>query len=628
MLVPRRTLTLPLLFALVAPALAQDDTGESPTEPPRFVGVQHLVGLEGTKGKSVVLTDLDGDGRPDLVVDRRRFYRNVAAPDTYAGFRFEPFEPEGLEFPEVRIVPMANDFTPDEQKAKTREFVPKYLYFADLDGDGHTDAVRGVHRDWTYFDQGSNSWKTVPECDHGLRTRVFLGDGKGGFRRAPDSALSAPESAAASMALALCDVDRDGVLDLFEGCEYRKYGFIVGDPDRLWQGAGDGTFTDVTESAGLLTVDAPARADSSRPTYGVTHADVDGDGDQDLLTMSYGRQWNRLWRNDSVPANGDAPAKLAFTDVGLSSGFAGDDITHGKYPDWVKRNQEPPFRANGNTFDCAVADVDDDGVLDLFLGGIAHQWAGESSDLPSMLLARHTDAGLEYERRTVVDLFPPRDFRETRSWNYGDLHVAFLDYDLDTREDVLIASGDYPDGQYLRLYRQEPDGSFSEHTDLAGFEWEGCGALSLGDVDRDGDVDVVVGRSFMRLNKAHRDKFMDGIEVNTPGVFLNDAAARGNHWLVVRLRGKGQGHANTQGIGARIAVTTGELTQIREIRCGSGLSGHQDALEAHFGLGDAAEIDRITVTWPDATNSTQTFDDVAVDQHLVLVQGEPVLRVE
>lgn len=612
----QRTLAWTACLLTVAAAAIAEEEGPAapppPSEPPLFENVTHLVGLEGNRGKACILTDLDGDGRLDLVLDRRHFFRNVAAPDTYSGFRFEAFEPEGLPFPEVEIVPMSKEFTADTENAKTREFVPQFQHFVDVNGDGHMDVVRGVKRVWTYFHAETGTWKNVDACDHGQRSSIYLGNGKGGFERAPDSAFSAPESAAASMALAICDVDRDGVLDLFEGCEYRKYGFIFGDPDRLWIGDGNGGFEDGTAAAGLATVDDPAKDDSSRPTYGVTHADIDGDGDQDLLTMSYGRQWNRLWLNDGTGK---------FTDVGRASGFAGDDITHGRYPDWVKRPEEGPFRSNGNTFDCAVADVNDDGLLDLFLGEIAHQWAGESSDLPAMLVQVPGDEGLRFDRRTVVELFPPRDFRPTRSWNYGDLHVAFLDFDLDTREDVLIASGDYPDGQFLRLYRQRENGTFEEATEMAGFDWEGCGGISLGDIDRDGDVDIVVGRSFSRLSQAHRDKFMGGIKVNEPAVFLNKATEFDNHWLVVEARGLGKGHANTAGIGARIAVTTGELTQIREVRCGSGLSGHQDALEAHFGLGKAEKIDRLTITWPDAKAGTQTFENVPVDRFVRLVQG-------
>jgi enediyne biosynthesis protein E4 len=130
-------------------------------------------------------------------------------------------------------------------------------------------------------------------------------------------------------------------------------------------------------------------------------------------------------------------------------------------------------------------------------------------------------------------------------------------------------------------------------------------------------VDILAGRSFMRLSKAHRDKFMNGIAVNEVGLFRNDvASSNGNHWLNVRLEGT---TANRSGIGARITVVTGDVTQIREIRAGSGLANHEDPPEACFGLGKATKIDRVIVRWP-APSVVQELTDVAVDQFLVIPQ--------
>jgi hypothetical protein len=236
-----------------------------------------------------------------------------------------------------------------------------------------------------------------------------------------------------------------------------------------------------------------------------------------------------------------------------------------------------------------------------------------------------------FRRVPVREFLPPREFRDPESFNYGDLHVAFLDVDNDTRLDLLIGSGDYPDGQYLRLYRQREDGTFEEATDRAGFAWEGCGDLSLGDYDRDGDVDVLAGRSFMRLDQAHRDRFMGGIAVPEVGLFRNDVANRsGNHWLVVHLvgKGKGAGGANRPGIGARVLVTAGGKTQVREIRCGSGLANHEDPPEACFGLGPATRVERLEVRWPARGGKPQVLKDLPADRFVTVFQGreKPLLE--
>src|SRR5262249_31426144 len=157
-------------------------------------------------------------------------------------------------------------------------------------------------------------------------------------------------------------------------------------------------------------------------------------------------------------------------------------------------------------------------------------WAGESSDPSSLLVNLGREKGFRFERHPVQEFLPPRQFRDPKSFNYGDLHVAWLDFDLDGRLDLLIASGDYPAGPVLRLDRQREEHTFEEVTEAAGFAWEGCGGVSIGDFDRDGDPDILVGRSFMRLSEEHRKKYMGGVSVPAPALFRNECAGRnGNH---------------------------------------------------------------------------------------------------
>jgi hypothetical protein len=604
-----------LLLASGGAAFAQD----APPAKKLFTNVAKDAGFADVSGKTVVLADIDGDGWLDIVLDRRRFFLSDL------GRSFREIADVGIEFPKTKTPVLDAKGSFDAAKAVERELVPQWLYFADVDGDGDLDAVAGVHSDWEWFDENFGKWMATPECDTRARTTVWLNDGKGSFTRGPQSGLSAKDAWGPSMALAVVDYDKDGRLDLFEGREYRRYGVLENcGGDHLWKGDGQGGFADVTAKAGMTVVPQPGLANSARPTYGVTVADFDGDGWPDLLQLAYGRQWNRQWKN-----RGDG----TFTDLGMETGFAGDDITHGRYPEALKRPPEPPFRANGNTFDCAVADFDNDGDLDCFLGEIQHWWGGESSDPPSLLVNLGAKEHWKFERHPVQQFLPPRPSREPKSFNFGDMHAAWLDFDLDGLLDLLIASGDYPDGQFLRLYRQKPDHTFEEVTELAGFDWEGCGGVSIGDFDRDGDPDILVGRSFFRLSDEHRKKWMGGIAVPAPGLFRNDAVGLGstgtnrNHWLNVRVVGKGAGHANVAGIGARIRVTTGEVTQLREVRCGSGLSNHQDPLEQIFGLGAASTIDRIEVTWPDAKGTVQVFTGVPADRFVTFVEGEAAPRV-
>ena len=97
----------------------------------------------------------------------------------------------------------------------------------------------------------------------------------------------------------------------------------------------------------------------------------------ELLELNYGRRWNRCYHWPASPTS-DLPAD--WTDIAPQAGLDGDDIRHGRHPEWLKeradedprfdRDDEKPFRANGNTFDCAVGDIDSDGDFDLFLAEI------------------------------------------------------------------------------------------------------------------------------------------------------------------------------------------------------------------------------------------------------------------
>src|SRR5690606_9992401 len=169
-----------------------------------------------------------------------------------------------------------------------------------------------------------------------------------------------------------------------------------------------------------------------------------------LLELNYGRRWNRF---------------LAFSpsgrleDIGASVGLAGDGITHGRYPEWLKeraktdprleRADEKPFRANGNTFDAAVGDIDNDGDFDLFLAEITHAWAGESSDRSRFLVNTRDEDGqpafVSPPELTVDRVPPPSPDGKPVSWNQGDLFCELADLDHDGRLDLILSSGDYPD---------------------------------------------------------------------------------------------------------------------------------------------------------------------------------------
>jgi hypothetical protein len=445
---------------------------------PGFVDVTDAVGLGpeavGAGIARLCFADLNDDGWPDVVIDRYRVFLN----------RTDDVSPIGRSFEEV---PAAE--TNLRQPANGTLTV-----FADIDNDGRLDAivtenVKLLEQDWN---------------DHGRRTSIQLGYGDGTFGDPQPIDVVRP---ATTCAVAVGDVDRDGWLDLWLGNWYAQYGVSYAGyhNDLLLRVPGDDP-ADVGRS--WLVQHLPRTSDpelepfderdpfdeerdaEGRPTYGVMMADLDGGDRPELLELNYGRRWNRCWLwFERAAETGLTP----WLDVARPWALDGDEIRHGRHPDWLKeravedarfdRPDERPFRANGNTFDCSVNDVDNDGDFDLMLSTIAHAWAGESSDRTRVLLQQRTEEGNVHFKqvdRFNVDRVP----RDERNWNQGDLFCALADLNHDTFVDVIVSSGDYPDDQRLRMYLQQPDGVLHDATTQLGIDHDGSQQISLADVDR------------------------------------------------------------------------------------------------------------------------------------------------
>ena len=114
------------------------------------------------------------------------------------------------------------------------------------------------------------------------------------------------------------------------------------------------------------------------------------------------------------------------------------------------------------------------------------------------------------------------------------------------------------------------------------------------DLDNDGDLDAVILNSRLR-----------------PTILRNDSPPE-NHWLQIRLQGV---KSNRDGVGARVKVTAGELTQIDEVHSGRGYQSHY-GMRLHFGLGRHDRVDRIEVRW--IGGGVDVVENVAVDRLLTI----------
>ncbi|MBL8954816.1 MAG: ASPIC/UnbV domain-containing protein, partial [Myxococcaceae bacterium] len=135
--------------------------------------------------------------------------------------------------------------------------------------------------------------------------------------------------------------------------------------------------------------------------------------------------------------------------------------------------------------------------------------------------------------------------------------------------------------------------------------------ISIDDYDRDGDLDLLMGSVNTGAQAAP-----GGVE--QVHLFRNEVGSR-RHWLYVTLEGR---EANRQGIGAKVTVTAGCVTQTREVSGGKGTFGAGDPAYAHFGLGEHTRIERLEVRWPTSPPKVDVFTDVAVDQFLEITEGE------
>jgi tetratricopeptide (TPR) repeat protein len=325
-------------------------------------------------------------------------------------------------------------------------------------------------------------------------------------------------------------------------------------PDILYKNNGNGTFKDATKEAGIIPPFGEDRAGR-----GVNWADYDNDGWLDIYVSNYRLQENFLWHN-----NGNG----SFTNYASLLGVAGNDV-NGWY---------------GHTIGSDWGDYNNDGYLDLITANLAHPRYIEFSN--RTMLYKNTGPKENWEFS---------DVRLQTGIKYEETHSdpAWADVDNDGDLDLYITS--IYEGRRSFLYENLGNSKFRDITWLAGvrvFNGWGC---AFSDFDNDGDLDLVVGSG-------------SGVKL-----FRNDGA--NNNYLKVKVIGT---KSNNAGIGARIKLTQGKKSQIREIQGGKGTTS-QNSLIAHFGLGKDKGLVTIGVNFPSGIH--RTMEKIKPNQ-LVTIQEE------
>ncbi|MCC6574240.1 MAG: CRTAC1 family protein [Planctomycetes bacterium] len=575
------------LCALVAASASFVSVGAQAQGDKKKTGFTKLckeAGLDALEITRTCWADVNGDGYPDLIVHGHgqsiRGNGWILINDTRGGFK-------------------ARDdaaFRNRDEKQKGR--VSGFACTADVDNDADQDLFSGAHY--------SSKYPKGPDGTYEDRNELMLNDGKGNF--AFVKAEQNPwldEEAKTTSGIAWLDANLDGKLDCYIANWYSNYGVDVNCfQSELYTGDGKGGFVNATAKAKLETPGEPGDGYLwSRPAYACGAFDYDADGNMDLFLPAYGRQWNLVWHN-----KGDG----TFEQVADKLGLDGDEIRHGKYPPGVGRRAEPAWRANGNTYEMAPGDYDNDGDMDIATAEIAHGWAGDSSDLSCICENLGAKEGFKFKRRLdLVDRKPPTD-----DDNQGDTYAAWIDVDNDGRLDLLWSATSYP-GVGLTLWKQGEDGKFTDASKEYGLNMLSSHGLSIADYDRDGDVDIAV----VQYKWPDRIPETKDIPHHMTMIYRNDLA-NGNHWLALDLVGDSAKGTNRDAIGAIVYVTSGKVTRQFQVTGGTGQFAPHSPRTIHIGLGKAMGVDAIRIVWPNAKHEEQKIGKLKADSYYIVAQGK------
>ncbi len=375
------------------------------------------------------------------------------------------------------------------------------------------------------------------------------------------------------------DYDNDGRLDLFV-CQFVEFNKDMSCgldakgrhhycipkifnpmPSWLFHNNGDGTFTDVSEESGIR--------EHMGKAWGVVATDLDNDGRMDLFVS-----------NDTVP-------NFLFMNRGGGK-FEEDGFAAG-----VAYSSEGRARS-GMGVDSA--DYDNDGWMDLFVANI-------DEEIFSLYHNNHDG--------TFDDDAMQEGIGMATRWMSG-WGLKFFDYDNDGEMDLILCNGfpdDLIDSLGTPVTWQEPlllfhnNGRKFEDVSAQGgpvfHQRFAARGLAIGDFNNDGAADVLIA-----VNDA-------------APLLLKNNAAKGRHWLGVKLAGK---KSNPDAIGARVTYQAGDLKRSRmKVGGGSFMSSHDPRMV--LGLGARTQVDWVEVKWPQPGGAVERFTNLPVDRYVTLVEG-------
>ena len=452
--------------------------------------------------------------------------------------------------------------------------------------------------------------------------RLYENDGNANFIRMPNGIGFDMTLQYNTLGVSTGDIDNDGYRDIFV-CTWDYRNDLYG-PNILFKNNGDGTFTDISESAGIIE---PRYSTSS------TFLDYDKDGFLDIYVVNhiekvaflrdsvglvYGYDHdcfeNFLYRN-----NGD----LTFTEVGAELGlnsvgcglvmvatdidfdndldlYVGNDFGEFVVANELLENQypEPSFKdisvetgADVGLYAMGIAagDYDNDLDIDFYLTNIGRNILIENKE--GQFEDVTTDGGVENEK-------VPSEGLNTTGWG-----TAFLDVNNDTWLDLFVANGRIPAlstnatamNDPNKLYLNNGDKTFTDISEAAGVADERLArGFVYSDIDQDGDLDLLT-------------VILRGFESDAHSKLYINQSDQTNNFIQFKLIGK---VSNRDAYGAKVWLYAGGEIFLKEIYGGGASYASQSSSVVHFGLGNITDVDSLRINWPNGINQLVVSPDI------------------
>lgn len=485
---------------------------------PTFRNVTSQVGLSGAKGFRVSISDFNNDNYPDIIVNyetNRYFYQFNPSAKTYT------------------------DITAATGVASGKKY--NGCISADVDNDGDMDVFcfgAGVCELLTNNLKQTNSVSftvsTVLQTSNDIRGAVF------------------------------CDYNNDGFVDVFMTNYYNSNQQPIS--PILLAGKGNGTFTDVSQSAGINSAKVCG--------FAVSAFDYDNDNNIDLFAPTYANavtgstdRHSILYRNNG---NGTFTQTQSQANYDTFRGYVGQYSSFGTMP----------------------RDYDNDGDFD-FAELIVHGDTSQGvSPIPHSLVVVNEQSKFNWTKQ--YNAFDGRYAIDKEITDQRDQYGSWLDMNNDGMADFVMSEA-YRGTNNIYLFAQKTDNTFELVNSSAGdqffqpsFSTVPYHNVTPLDYDMDGDEDLLVGATDNTLH------------------LLENVTAGSNHWVKVKLEGLQGGKCNASAIGAKVQVITPTKTYTQYVAAGNGQVSPQGPTVLHFGLGTETTINAVKIYWPDASKKVET----------------------